>query len=69
MAIALSLSSTKRPESTDGDEVSGKFFILVQDAGARCTRGYTYVRYEALVLLSTILEGVVTCTGLRVLVM
>ena len=69
MAIALSLSSTKRPESIDGDEVSGKIFMLVQDADARCTRGYIYVLYEALVILSSILEGVVTCTGLRVLVM
>ena len=27
MAIALSLSTTNRLVSTDGDEVSGKFFI------------------------------------------
>ena len=28
MAIALSSSSTKRLESTDGDEMSGKFFCF-----------------------------------------
>ena len=30
MVIALSLSSTKRPEKIDGDEVSGKFWLLTK---------------------------------------